>query len=170
MSIPAFRLRGWQTASRVLDSGLLAMIVQQNRALEIWQEMRVHLMGDRQSERENLLQSSGVAERALIDAEAQAEREMQEAEERYRRATEKLELAQQRVLQRRREFEQARARLDQCQLERAAGPVIRRITVERPSLPRPARDDSRSRSRRPKTQEPAPESAGSIDADVETKG
>lgn len=118
---------------------------------------------------ESLLRESVEAERALIDAELAAERAMHLAEQHYLRALEKLERAQERVERRRREFEQARARLDQCQLERASGPLIRRVSVARPSLPRPARDDSRARNRVAKTTEPAPESAGSNGSDSEAK-
>lgn len=114
---------------------------------------------------ETLLRESSGAEQALIDAETSAEREFELAEARYHRALKKLESAQQRVQQQRRQFEQARARLDQCQHERAAGPLIRRVAVERPSLPRPARDDSRARTRRAKTTEPAPEGTGSKGSD-----
>ena len=116
-------------------------------------------MAQEQGEVATILRESAEAERALIDAEYAAEHELHVAEERYRRALDKLEQTQQRVERRRREFEQARALLDQCQLERASGPVIRRVSVERPSLPRPARDDSRARA--PKTAKPAPEDAGS---------
>jgi hypothetical protein len=112
-------------------------------------------------EADGLLRASQAAERALIEAEERAEGELLEAEERYRRALEKLERAQQRVESRRRAFEQARARLDQCQLERAAGPVIRRTAVARPALPRPARDDSRIRALPQKTIEPPSEDDGS---------
>jgi hypothetical protein len=110
---------------------------------------------------DGLLRESQAAERALIEAEERAERELLDAEERYRRAVEKLERAQLRVETRRRAFEQARAALDQCQLERAAGPVIRRTAVARPVLPRPARDDSRARRSSPKTVEPPSEDDGS---------
>lgn len=112
------------------------------------------------SQAEALLRESVAAERALIDAETLAERELDRAEIRYLRALDRLQRAQQRVERRRREFEQMRARLDQCQLERAAGPLIRRVSVGRPSLPRPARDDSRARSRVPKRNEPVPEDTG----------
>jgi hypothetical protein len=108
-----------------------------------------------------LLREARAAERALIEAEERAERELLDAEARYRRALEKLERAQQRVESRRRAFEQARAKLDQCQLERAAGPIIRRTVVARPALPRPARDDSRARARPQKTTEPSSEDDGS---------
>jgi hypothetical protein len=118
-------------------------------------------MAQELGEAATLLRESAEAERALIEAEYAAEHELQVAEERYRRALAKLEQAQQRAERRRREFEQARARLDQSQLERAAGPLIRRVSVERPSLPRPARDDSRARTRALKTAKPAPEDAGS---------
>jgi hypothetical protein len=110
---------------------------------------------------DGLLRAAQAAERALIEAEARAERELLEAEEQYRRALKKLERAQLRVEDRRRAFEQARANLDQCQLERAAGPVIRRTSVARPVLPRPARDDSRVRRQSQKTVEPPSEDGGS---------
>ncbi len=118
---------------------------------------------------ETLLRESADAERALIETEAAAERDLQRAEERYRRALEKLERAQRRVEAERKSFEQARARLDQSQLERAAGPLIRPVAVGRPTLPRPARDDSRARARARKMQEPAPEGAGPNGSDTETK-
>jgi hypothetical protein len=111
----------------------------------------------------DVLRDAKVAEMTLIDAETEAEQNLAKAEARYRRALEKLERAQLRTEARRKEFEQARARLDQCQLERSAGPLIRRISVARPSLPRPARDDSRVRSNGSKSNEPAPEGAGSSD-------
>jgi hypothetical protein len=132
-----------------------------------WQD---HRMAQERGQVETVLRESVEAERVLIEAEFAAERELVLAEERYRRSLEKLERAQQRVERRRREFEQARARLDQCQLERAAGPLIRRVSVERPSLPRPARDDSRARARNSKTKEPAPPGAGSNGSDPETTG
>ncbi|HET9660831.1 MAG TPA: hypothetical protein VFP05_10915 [Thermomicrobiales bacterium] len=109
---------------------------------------------------DDALRESRVAELALIEAETQAEGELQRAEARYRRALDKLTRAQERLDATRREFEQARAQLDQRQLERAAGPVIRRVSVARPSLPRPARDDSRARERERKRNGPAPEEAG----------
>ena len=109
----------------------------------------------------DLLRESREAELALIEAEARAEEEMAIAEARYRQALEKLARAQQRAEVRRREFEQARARLDQCQLERAAGPLLRRFAAPRPALPRPARDDSRARARQANRNEPAPDRAGS---------
>jgi len=118
-------------------------------------------MAQKQGQVDTLVRESADAERALIDAELEAERGLLVAEERYRRSLEKLEGAQQRVERRRREFEQARAKLDQCQLERSSGPMIRHASVSRPSLPRPARDDSRARKRTSETQKPAPESAGS---------
>lgn len=115
----------------------------------------------------DVLEEARDAELALIEAEAQAEAEMAVAEARYRRALEKLERAQQRASERRRDFERARARLDQCQLERAAGPLLRRVGVPRPALPRPARDDSRARMRASKRNEPAPEGTGPPDPDSE---
>lgn len=118
-------------------------------------------MSQERQSAEALLRESIDAERTLIDAETRAEHELQTAEKAYRRSLEKLERSQQRVERRRREFEQARAHLDQCQLERAAGPLIRHVSVARPSLPRPARDDSRGRSRTPKKTEPVPEGTGS---------
>ncbi len=124
-------------------------------------------MAQERGQAETLLRESAEAERALIDAEFAAEHQLALAEKRYRRSLEKLERSQQRVERRRREFEQARSRLDQCQLERAAGPLIRRVSVARPALPRPARDDSRVRTRVPKTNEPAPEGAGSNGSDSE---
>jgi hypothetical protein len=124
-------------------------------------EWQVYRMTQERGQVDTVLRESVEAERALIEAEYAAERELSQAEERFRRSLDKLERAQLRVERRRREFEQARAKLDQCQLERAAGPHIRRVSVERPSLPRPARDDSRARSRVPKKQEPAPSGAGS---------
>jgi hypothetical protein len=110
---------------------------------------------------EALLREAREAERALIEAEARAEAALVEAEARYRRSLEKLARAQAKVEDRRRAFEHARALLDQAQLERAAGPLIRRLSVDRPALPRPARDDSRARSR--KRSEPGPEGTGSDD-------
>lgn len=124
-------------------------------------------MAQEQAAVETLVRESAAAERALIEAESAAERELQRAEERYRRSREKLERAQQQVEKERRSFEQARAQLDQCQLERAAGPRIRRVSVERPSLPRPARDDSRVRTRAQKIQKPASADAGSNETDSE---
>lgn len=118
---------------------------------------------------ETLLRESAEAERLLIDAEFAAEQQLILTENRYRRSLDKLERSQQRVERRRREFEQARSRLDQCQLERAAGPHIRRVSVARPTLPRPARDDSRARTRASKTEEPAPEGAGSNGSKPESK-
>jgi hypothetical protein len=109
----------------------------------------------------DVLREAKAAELALIDAETRAEQDLAKAEIRYRRALEKFERAQLRTEARRRDFEQARARLDQCQLERSAGPMIRRISVARPSLPRPARDDSRARANGAKPKKPAPEGAGS---------
>ncbi len=114
-----------------------------------------------------LLSEARAAELELIEAEAQAEEALVAAEARYRQALEKLGRAQERAEVRRREFEQARARLDQCQLERAAGPLIRRRSVPRPALPRPARDDSRARAAKGKRNEPAPAGAGSSDPDSE---
>lgn len=122
-------------------------------------------MAQQQAAVETLVRESAEAERALIEAEAVAEHELKRAEERYRRSLEKLERARQQVEKERRSFEQARARLDQCQLERAAGPRIRRVSVERPSLPRPARDDSRARARAQKISEPASADAGSKEVD-----
>ncbi len=116
-----------------------------------------------------LLRESAEAEQSLIDAEFAAEQQLVITERRYRHSLDKLERSQQRVERRRREFEQARSRLDQCQLERAAGPHIRRVLVARPTLPRPARDDSRARPRTLKTDEPAPEGAGSNGSDSEKK-
>jgi hypothetical protein len=113
----------------------------------------------------DLLRAAREAESELIEAETRAERVLTIAEARYRRAVEKLKRAQARAEETRREFEQARAQLDQCQLERAAGPVIRRVAVQRPALPRPARDDSRGRNAAVKRNEPAPEDAGSKDSD-----
>lgn len=110
---------------------------------------------------DDVLRESRAAERALIEAEERAERQLIDAEHRFRRAQEKLERAQQRMEARRQIFEQARARLDQCQLERAAGPVIRRAIVARPALPRPARDDSRVRTKPAKAIEPPSEDDGS---------
>ncbi len=118
---------------------------------------------------ETLLRESAEAERTLIDAEFAADCQLALAEKRYRRSLDKLERSQKRVERRRREFEQARSQLDQCQLERAAGPLIRRVSVARPTLPRPARDDSRARTRAPKIDEPAPEGAGSSGSDPEQK-
>jgi hypothetical protein len=117
-------------------------------------------MAREQVEVHTLLRESAEAELALIELEAAAERDLQRAEQRYQRALEKLERAQRRVDARRREFEQARARLDQCQRERAAGPMIRPASVGRPTLPRPARDDSRARQQRQEAKEPAPAGAG----------
>jgi hypothetical protein len=108
-----------------------------------------------------LLREAREAERALIEAETRAEAALVDAEARYRRSLEKLARAQAKVEERRRAFEHARSLLDQAQLERAAGPLIRRLAVDRPSLPRPARDDSRARSR--KRTEPVPEGTGSDD-------
>jgi hypothetical protein len=133
-------------------------------------ELQVDRMTQERGQVETVLRESVEAERALIDAEYAAERELALSEERYRRSLDKLERTQQQSERRRREFEQARARLDQCQLERASGPLIRRVSVERPSLPRPARDDSRARARNPKTQEPAPDGAGSNGSDPDTTG
>lgn len=116
---------------------------------------------------DDLLRESRQAEMALIEAETRAERELADAEERYRRALDKFARAQEKVEARRKVFEQARARLDQSQLERSAGPMIRRIAVARPALPRPARDDSRARARAAKPNEPAPEDTGSSDSDSE---
>jgi hypothetical protein len=127
-------------------------------------------MAQKQGEANTLVRESADAERALIEAELQAERELLIAEESYRRSLEKLERAQQRVERRRREFEQARARLDQCQLERSSGPLIRHVSVSRPSLPRPARDDSRARKRVLQTKEPAPTGAGSNDPETGAEG
>lgn len=110
---------------------------------------------------DDLLREARAAELALIEAEAEAERELQQAEALYQRALEKYNRAQDRLDASRRVFEQARAQLDQRQLERAAGPMIRRLSVARPSLPRPARDDSRVRARTRKRNEPAPEGTGS---------
>lgn len=124
-------------------------------------------MAHEQGSVEAMLRESASAEQALIDSESEAERAFQRAETRYRKAIERLEIAEQRVQEQRKLFEQARALLDQRQHERAAGPVMRRVSVERPSLPRPARDDSRARSRRTLTTEPAPESAGSQNSDSE---
>lgn len=140
----------------------IAMIIQGREASEFEQPTSrgFGMAQDRQTA-EILLRESVDAERALIDAETSAERELQSAEKAYRRALERLEQSQQRVERRRREFEQARAKLDQCQLERAAGPLIRHVSVARPSLPRPARDDSRLRTRTPRKPEPAPEGTGS---------
>lgn len=95
---------------------------------------------------DDLLRESRQAEMALIDEETRAERKLASAEKRYRRAIAQLVQAQERVEARRRDFEQSRSRLDQCQLERAAGPMLRRASVARPALPRPARDDSRART------------------------
>jgi hypothetical protein len=117
-------------------------------------------MPDESTTGAELLDESRAAELALIDAETRAECVLVRAEARYRRSLEKFTRAQQRLDASRREFEQARAQLDQCQLERAAGPVIRRVSVARPSLPRPARDDSRARARDHKRHGPAPEEAG----------
>ena len=111
----------------------------------------------------DVLREAKAAELALIEAETRAEQELAKADVRYRRALEKLERAQMRTEARRRDFEQARARLDQCQLERSAGPLIRRVSVARPSLPRPARDDSRARTNGSKPNKPAPSGAGSSD-------
>jgi hypothetical protein len=113
-------------------------------------------------EGDELLRESRAAELALIGAEAQAERDLDRAETKYRRAREKAVRAQERLDAARKEFEQARAQLDQRQLERAAGPMIRRLSAARPSLPRPARDDSRARARARKATEPASEEAGSV--------
>ncbi|MEZ4506445.1 MAG: hypothetical protein R2848_11555 [Thermomicrobiales bacterium] len=125
-------------------------------------------MAVERSQTDTLLREAVNAEQALIEAETLAENELDVAESRYRLALEKLERAQQRVERRRREFEQARARLDQCQLERAAGPLIRRVAVGRPSLPRPARDDSRVRSRSQKNSGPTPEGADPKSNDPES--
>ena len=117
-------------------------------------------MGHEAGEGDELLRESRAAELALIGAEAQAERDLDRAEARYRRAQEKSVRAQERLEAARREFEQARAQLDQRQMERAAGPMIRRLSAARPSLPRPARDDSRARARARKAEGPASEEAG----------
>lgn len=113
-------------------------------------------MAHESGEGDGLLRESRAAEMALIDAETRAEQELARAEARYRRALDKFTQAQARMEASRRDFEQARAQLDQRQLERAAGPMLRRLSVARPSLPRPARDDSRARKRNG----PAPEGAG----------
>jgi len=115
----------------------------------------------------DLLREARNAELELIEAEARAEEALVVAEARYRQALEKLGRAQERADVRRREFEQARARLDQCQLERAAGPLLRRRLVPRPALPRPARDDSRARAAKGKRNESAPTSADSSDPSSE---
>lgn len=120
-----------------------------------------HGMGYEPGDGEELLRESRAAELALIGAEAQAERDLERADARYRRALEKAARAQEQLDAARREFEQARAQLDQRQLERAAGPMIRRLSTARPSLPRPARDDSRARARARKAEEPTSEEAGS---------
>lgn len=116
-------------------------------------------MGHEAGEGDELLRESRAAELALIGAEAQAERDLEQAEARYRRALEKASRAQERLEIARKEFEHARAQLDQRQMERAAGPVIRRLSAARPSLPRPARDDSRARARAKKADGTAPEEA-----------
>ncbi|MCA9860903.1 MAG: hypothetical protein KC438_14335 [Thermomicrobiales bacterium] len=113
---------------------------------------------------------SAEAERALIEAEEQAERALVEAERAYRRSLERLEAAQRRVEKRKKAFERARAALDQCQLERASGPLIRPKVVERPTLPRPARDDSRARARAANTSKPAPSGAGPDASDSKSGG
>jgi hypothetical protein len=117
-------------------------------------------MGQEPEEGDELLRESRAAELALIVAEAQAESDLDRAEARYRRAREKASRAQKQLEIARREFEQARAQLDQRQLERAAGPMIRRLSAARPSLPRPVRDDSRARARARKAAGPASEEAG----------
>lgn len=109
----------------------------------------------------DLLREARKGELALIEAETRAEETLLIAEERYREALEKLRRAQERANTRRQEYQQARARLDQCQLERAAGPVLHRTTVPRPVLPRPARDDSRGRTRTTKRNEPVSKDTGS---------
>jgi hypothetical protein len=131
--------------------------------------LEIHGVAQEPGQAETLLRESSEAERTLIDAEFSAEQRLVLAEKRYRRSLDKLERSQQRVERRRREFEQARSQLDQCQLERAAGPLIRRVSVARPTLPRPARDDSRARPRTPKPDEPAPDGAGSNGSDPEQK-
>ncbi len=115
----------------------------------------------------DLLRDARQAELALIEAEARAEAALATAERRYRQSLDKLRRAQERATARRKVFEEARARLDQCQLERAAGPVFRRVSVPRPALPRPARDDSRARALRSKQNDPAPDGAGSSEPDSE---
>lgn len=115
----------------------------------------------------DLLREARNAELQLIEAEARAEEALVVAEARYRHALEKLGRAQERADVRRWEFEQARARLDQCQLERAAGPLLRRRSVPRPALPRPARDDSRARAAKGKQNESAPAGADSSDPNSE---
>ena len=117
-------------------------------------------MGQEVGEGDELLRESRAAEQALIVAEAEAERDLEGAEARYRRAQEKASRAQERLEIARKEFEQARAQLDQRQLERAAGPMIRRLSAARPSLPRPARDDSRARARARKAAGPVSSEAG----------